>query len=261
MRISCVTASYVGEPLGYPGEIDWDRAMTLMAQAPILETVENLLVRLAPAKLDGIEFFFPHVSPASLTPVVAAQIRRRLAEYGMVCCACAGSIGDPVSDPYGCEVLFQTARLLHAPLIAGHMHVASITALRGMCRSFGVRVAYENGMETDARQILQGVRGGGGWIGVNLDTGNLAARGGNPARAIRELGSRIMHVHLKDVPAVGSHECVALGKGIVDVASVVHELHALGYDGWLSVEVETGDHDPTEEILQSVEEVRRLLAD
>ena len=95
-------------------------------------------------------------------------------------------------------------------------------------------------------------------VGAALDTGNMAAQGGDPVRAVHELGERIIHVHFKDVPAVGSHDCVALGTGIVDVAGVIRELRACGYDGWLSIEVETGDRDPTDEIIASAETVRRL---
>jgi sugar phosphate isomerase/epimerase len=39
---------------------------------------------------------------------------------------------------------------------------------------------------------------------------------------------------------------------------VLRELKACGYDGWLSIEVETGDRDPTEAILSSAETIRRL---
>ena len=81
---------------------------------------------------------------------------------------------------------------------------------------------------------------------------------GDPVQAVRELGDRIVHVHFKDVPAVGSYDCVAIGQGIVDVPGVIGELQACGYDGWLSSEVETGGHDPTEDILSSVEMIRRL---
>ena len=97
------------------------------------------------------------------------------------------------------------------------------------------------------------------WIAANLDTGNLAARGGDPVKAARLLGKRIRHVHFKDVPAVGSHDCVAIGTGIVDVQGVVRELKAAGYDGCLSIEIETGDRDPTDEIIASAETLRRLL--
>jgi sugar phosphate isomerase/epimerase len=274
MKISCVTASYVVDLLGYPGEMDWELASKTItsfqyrgephssgsrsSRSPMLEVIDGIIDRLAPAGLDGIEFWYPHVWPANITPALASEIRRRLAARGMVCCACAGSVEDPGEDPYGCEELFQTACLLGAPLIAGHMEAHSVPQLGALCARYGVCVAYENGAEKDASQILAIIQDSGEWIGANIDTGNLAAQGGDPVRAVRELGERIVHVHFKDVPAVGSHECVALGEGIVDVAGVIRELRSCGYDGWLSIEIETSDHDPTDEILESAETVRRL---
>ena len=258
MKISCVTASYVADLLGYPGEIDWGLASEAIKCSPVLETIDGILDRLSPAGLDGIEFWYPHVWPANITPALASEIRKRLAAHGMVCCACAGSITDPTEDLYDCEELFQTACLLEAPLIAGHMDAGTAPRLGRLCGRYGVRVAYENGSEKDAAQMLDAIQGGNEWIGTNIDTGNMAAQGGDPVRAIRELGASIMHVHLKDVPAIGSHDCVALGAGIVDVPGVIRELQACGYDGWLSIEVETGDHDPTDEILASAETIRRL---
>ena len=67
--------------------------------------------------------------------------------------------------------------------------------------------------------------------------------------------------NFKDVPAVGAHECVALGGGIVDVRGVIRELKRTGYDGWLSIEIETSDHDPTAEIIASAATLRRLWAE
>jgi len=258
MKVSCVTASYVADLLGYPGEIDWGLAMEAITHGSLLEIVDDMLDRLSPARLDGIEFWFPHVWPANITPRLAGEIRKRLAERNMVCCACAGGLGDPEDDPYGCEELFQTACLLHASLVAGHADTRALPQLSELGARYGIHLAYENSSEKDASQILAAIQGSGAWTGVNLDTGNMAAQGGDPVRAIRELGDKIIHVHLKDVLAVGAHECVALGQGIVDVRDVIHELRACGYDGWLSIEVETGDRDPTGEILASAETVRQL---
>ena len=259
MKISCVTASYVADLLGYPGEIDWDLASATIEQAPMLETLDGILDRLAPAGLDGIEFWFPHVSPNRLTPALAGEIARRLDERGLMCCACAGGIGDPVQDPYGCMSFFQTTRLLGAPLIAGHLESMTLPQLGELCARYGIKAAYENALEKDAAGILSAIQGGGDWIGANIDTGNMAVQGGDPVAAIRELSDRIMHVHLKDVPTVGGGECVALGQGIVDVPGVLRELCTCGYDGWLSIEIETSDHDPTGEIIASAETVRSLL--
>lgn len=258
MKLSCVTASYVADQIGYPGDVDWGAASAAIEGAPLLATLNGILDRLAPARLDGLEIWFPHASAKNLTPALASQVRKSLTAHGLVCNACAGGVPDPQSDPYGCAEAFQVAQLLKAPLIAGHLPPAGVPSLRLTAVSYGIRLAFENGSEKDETEILAAIQGGDEWVGVNLDTGNLAGQGGDPVRAVRVMGKRIMHVHLKDVPAVGSHDCVAIGAGIVDVAGVFRELKAIGYDGWLSIEVETGDHDPTEDILTSAETVRRL---
>jgi len=258
MKLSCVTASYVADLIGYPGAIDWGLASDTIERAPLLETLNSMLDRLAPARLDGLEIWFPHASPRNLTPVLASQVRQSLAKRNMVCCACAGGVPDPQADPYACDEAFLVAQLLKAPLIAGHLHAGAVRRLCRMAASYGVRLAFENGGEKNEAEIQAAIQEGDEWVGANLDTGNLAAQGGDPVQAVRSLGRRIVHVHLKDVPAVGSHDCVAVGMGIVDVKGVFRELKACGYDGWLSIEVETGDRDPTEAILASAETIRRM---
>jgi sugar phosphate isomerase/epimerase len=260
MRLSCVTASYVADLLGYPGPIDWALAAARIHSAPLLETIDGMLDRLAPARLDGIELYLPHISPDRITPSLASTIRQRLASRSMVCCACAGGVPDPGHDPYRAEEVFQTASLLRAPLIAGHAHLEDVRPLATLCEAYRVRFGYENGAEREAGEILAAIDGGSAWIGANIDTGNMAAQGGDPIQAIHMLGSRINHVHLKDVAAVGAHECVAIGTGIIDLPGVLSALQAVGYDGWLSIEIETADHDPTEEIISSAGTVRQLLA-
>lgn len=258
MKLSCVTASYVADLLDYPGEIDWGLASETIERAPLMETLNGMLDRLAPAHLDGLEIWFPHASPANLTPALASQARKSLAAHGMVCNACAGGVPDPQNEPYTCDEAFQLAQLLKAPLIAGHLPPTAVGRLCQVAAAYHVHLAFENGSEKNETEILAAIQGGDEWVGANLDTGNLAAQGGDPVRAVRVLGKRITHVHLKDVPAVGSHDCVSIGTGIVDIKNVIHELKACGYNGWLSIEIETGDRDPTEEIISSAETIRRL---
>jgi sugar phosphate isomerase/epimerase len=44
----------------------------------------------------------------------------------------------------------------------------------------------------------------------------------------------------------------------VDFPAVMRELQKIGYDGWLSIEIPTTDHDPTAEIITAAETIRRL---
>ena len=43
------------------------------------------------------------------------------------------------------------------------------------------------------------------------------------------------------------------------VPGVFDALRSCGYDGWVSIEIETGDHDPSAEIIASAETVREVL--
>lgn len=89
-------------------------------------------------------------------------------------------------------------------------------------------------------------------VGLCLDTGHAAFGGGDPAALASRWGDRIWHVHLKDChPAVRARAAVEgwdyqeavrhgvfceLGKGSVNVATVLELLRARRYDGWLVVE-------------------------
>ncbi len=229
MKISCVTASYVADLLGYPGSIDWGLAEQKIIQAPLLETIDGMLTRLAAARLEGIEFWFPHTWPEKITPVSAGKILKMLHERRLVCAACAGGVDDPAKDPYGASATYQTTRLLEASLIAGHFEPSAVPGLGILGEKYGVLAAFENGGEKSVEEIQAAIRGGNAWIAANLDTGNLAAQGGDPVKAVRVLGRQIKHVHFKDVPAVGLHDCVAIGSGIVDVKGMLKELKACGF--------------------------------
>ena len=77
-------------------------------------------------------------------------------------------------------------------------------------------------------------------------------------RAVRQLGDRLMHVHIRDAPAVGSELSVPIGSGIVDVPGVVSELVKSDYEGWVSIEIPLETEDPSAAILDAARLIRRL---
>ncbi|HWQ34888.1 MAG TPA: TIM barrel protein [Blastocatellia bacterium] len=92
-------------------------------------------------------------------------------------------------------------------------------------------------------------------LGLCLDTGHYFYGGGDPVEAARQYGSRIWHLHLKDVrPAVldavrrdgtGFLDAVRrgvfceLGQGGVDFPQVIGRLTDAGFTGWAIVEQDT----------------------
>ncbi len=89
-------------------------------------------------------------------------------------------------------------------------------------------------------------------VGICLDTGHFAYSFGHPRDAVRQYGTRIHFVHLKDVDpavrervaregldfytAVRSGVFTPLGQGCAEISGVVSDLLSTGYQGWLVAE-------------------------
>lgn len=82
-------------------------------------------------------------------------------------------------------------------------------------------------------------------VGVYYDPGNAVHGDFDPLHGIELLGSRIRHVHVKEID--GTY----LGEGRVPWPEIIPALTEIGYDGWLVFET-----DPTDD---PVEAVRRNL--
>jgi inosose dehydratase len=89
-------------------------------------------------------------------------------------------------------------------------------------------------------------------LGLCFDTGHYRFSGGEPARDMQKLASRIWHVHFKDCQpklaaqarqdgwdyftSVKNGIFCELGKGDVDFRAIKTGLEQLGYNGWIVVE-------------------------
>ena len=89
----------------------------------------------------------------------------------------------------------------------------------------------------------------------------MGTHGYDAAAAIEELAAHLLHVHLKDVRAVGEpHLTCRWGEGVVPIEECVRTLRRLGYEGAIAVEHEPYDADPTEDVRAMRAELERWLA-
>lgn len=114
-------------------------------------------------------------------------------------------------------------------------------------------------------------------IGLCLDSGHYMYGGGNPVEAVKKYGSRILHLHLKDVrPAVlesvredgvGFLDAVRrgvfceLGEGAVDFPAIAEGLKECGYGGWALVEQDVDADQPGVNPYASAVRSRQYLRD
>lgn len=147
-------------------------------------------------------------------------------------------------------------------------------------RSKDVTVAIETGPEF-AETLLAFIEDTEGGIGANLDPANLVmVTGQDPVEAVKILGKHIVHTHAKDGImfkktdpeiiydhfAKGGIEALniadyfletPIGEGNVDFPKYIRALREIGYDGYLTLERETGRH-PIGDIKNALGTLKKL---
>lgn len=123
--------------------------------------------------------------------------------------------------------------------------------------------------EDEVERLLDAIPGAE--AGLCLDTGHALYAGGDPAAQLRRYGTRVEHLHLKDVDGavrdrgLGFWEAIAanvfcpVGDGLLDLVAVRAALDAIGYAGFATVEqdrVPGAAGDPAADVRRSVQRLR-----
>lgn len=94
-------------------------------------------------------------------------------------------------------------------------------------------------------------------INFTPDMAHLAAGGGDPLEIIKKYYDRIKYVHLKDLSADG--EFVPLGRGVLDLESIIQFFKEKEFDGDWLVECDGYSGDPAEAAAISYEYLKGKL--
>jgi hypothetical protein len=90
-------------------------------------------------------------------------------------------------------------------------------------------------------------------IGICIDIGHTLRYGDDPAKDIIRYGSRIYDVHIKDVDKASKEgKTVEMGRGLIDIPSVVAALRKIKFSGSCSLEFEKDMNDPLAGIAESI---------
>jgi len=160
--------------------------------------------------------------------------------------------GEQLSDD---EAIFTICEKLHAPL-----EVAD---------DYGVKILLEpHGRVTDSIPLLERVidNCNSEALGVNLDTGNFWLGGSDPLEFIQKFGTKIEHVHWKDLPEEFVSKrgemfgcgmaAIPLGSGVIGIKAIFNALVESGFDGYSTLEI-AGE----EAVLKSYEFLKSLGAE
>lgn len=248
---------------------------------------------------DGIELALDETGPLSLLAKDEDIIKLRLMaeEIGIEICSLATGLywtysltadDNEIRDKAKDIVRFQikAAKLLGAPAILVVPGCVGADFIPG-CKVVSYDVAYDRALEAikevamdaenagiiialenvwnkfllsplEMRDFLDKI--GSQWVKAYLDTGNVLLTG-YPEQWIKILKTRIACIHIKDFSnAVGNiNGFVSLLSGDVNFDAVIRELESIGYDGFLTAEMNgfTGKGDFV--IAQTADALRRII--
>jgi len=264
-KISFISANFVARQLNYHMTEGWmqgDKA-TNDYFSP-LETFagrfEAMLAEVRAMGFEVIDIWLAHLHWRWATAEHIAIARELLARHKLKVASLAGGFG-AARDEF--EAACKLAKAMDTQILGGSSPFlfAERAAAVGILKEYEVKLALENHpAEKNAADMLAKIGDGGdGYIGTAVDTGWYGTHGYDAARAIRELGEHVLHLHLKDVLAPGGHVTCRYGLGCVPIEECVRALEEIGYTGYYGIEHEPEDYDPTEDCIANLRLLRRWL--
>ncbi len=216
------------------------------------EMFDSLVSDIKELGFDYMDLWYAHLSWAWAEAAHVEIARRVLAKYDMKILSYVGEFGSTAEEfTAACRLV----KALDFDLMGGGsaFYVNKPAEAVEILRREGVRFAFENHPNEKGIEDIQRLIGEApaDLVGATIDTGWFMTYGIPDDEAVRVLLDRVMHVHLKDIEAVGGHETCTYGDGIVPLAECVRILEEGGYQGHYSIEHEPYTFDPSADCVRS----------
>ena len=96
-------------------------------------------------------------------------------------------------------------------------------------------------------------------VGMNYDIGHAYCVGDDAAATIPRVAKHIRHFHLEDIAATRVHQHLIPGEGAIDFASALRTIRAIGYTGWITIELYPYVANPDEAARLALERVKKII--
>ena len=179
----------------------------------------------------------------------------------------AGAIYFPKNEDADIRAKFEYCKRAGIKLIvAGDPTPEMLPKLESFVREYHIAIAIHNHGPEDKLwrsplDVLSDIKTLDPRIGCCIDVGHTVRTGTDLIQAIRETGSRLLNLHMKDLTNFQSKESqVAVGEGIMPVRKMFEALVAAKYTGFVDLEYEIHADDPMPGVISSFAYMRGVLA-
>src|SRR5579863_3284538 len=152
---------------------------------------------------------------------------------------------------------FEYARVLGVDLIIGVPNPELLANVEQKVKATGIRIAIHNHGPEDKLypspvDVYDHVKALDERIGLCLDIGHAARAGADPVKVVKDYGSRIFDLHIKDLAVISKEaKPIELGRGVLDIPGLLTALVRNRYAGVCSIEHEMDMNDPLPGIAES----------
>lgn len=266
MKWAFMTANFVAREMNYDmvSLAEWGDAHAATVEAfhgdHFEAKFEEIVQNVKACGYDAMELWVAHLDPLRATPEMMTAARTILDRYDMQVPSYTAGFGQPGVTRADAVRIFETAKQLGASCLAQGFHPENGPLVAELARLYGIKMGLENHPEKTPQEAIDKVKDFSPWVGVAYDTGWMATQGYNAVQAVMDLKDVLVHVHLKDILAVGEHDTCALGDGIVDIKGVLRALKEIGYLGYITIEHEPLQFDPSDDMTLSLERAKAWWA-
>lgn len=207
------------------------------------------------------DFHLPmELSPAQLKSGAGEFTKAGLTILG------GGTVDFKKDDEADFEAKFQYAKNAGMPLMVSAPSAETLPKLEKYVKKYDIKIAVHNHGTEDKifptpQSILKIVKDLDPRIGCCVDIGHTVRTGVDLIDTIREVGPRLLDMHVKDLADFSSRDSqVVVGDGKIPIARLFKELVKMKYTGGVMLEYEIDEDHPFDGMRRSFSYMRGVIA-
>jgi sugar phosphate isomerase/epimerase len=199
------------------------------------------------------------------TPDEIDVARKEFQEAGLIILG-GGNISFLLDDDADIRHKFEYAKLAGMPIIVCAPTARTLPKLERFVKEYDIKIAIHNHGRTDKhfptpQSALKFVNNMDPRCGLCVDVGHTAETGVDVVDSIRQAGSRLLDVHIKDTSDLAdASKQTPVGEGKMPVAAIFRQLTQMNYQGGVMLEYEVDENDPLPGMAKSFAYMRGVLA-
>jgi sugar phosphate isomerase/epimerase len=183
-----------------------------------------------------------------------------------------GNITFKTEEEAEMKLNFDYAKAMGFPLIVMAPTVKNLPIIEKYVKKYNIKAAIHNHGPEDKifptpQSVLKEVKNMDPRMGLCIDIGHTARAGVDILESIKEAGSRLHDMHVKDLrepmakdEKVAKESQVSVGQGVLPVAKMFKLLKSIKYSGAVMLEYEINANDPLPGMKESFAYMRGILA-